>query len=299
MRSRTSPGTTPPAPTACQPDAVVTLRLVTLTRRQVRALLDEHGLAPSRALGQNFVVDPNTVRRIAGLAGVGHGDRVVEIGAGLGSLTLALAETGAQVTAIEVDPALVVVLRKTVEPAGVSVVEGDALRLNWDDVLGAAAGPAWSLVANLPYNIATPVVLHLLEHVPTIARMLVMVQREVAERLAAEVGHPAYGIPSVKVAYWARAEVVGRVPASVFYPKPRVDSALVRLVRHPVPPVDVDRVRLFELVEAGFGKRRKMLRRSLAGLLDAGDLRAAGIRPEARAEELDLHDWARLARVRR
>lgn len=284
--------------------------LVTLTRRQVRALLDEHGLTPSRALGQNFVVDPNTVRRMATLAGVRSGDHVIEVGAGLGSLTLALAETGAEVTAIEVDRYLVPVLRKVVEPVGVRVIRGDALTLDWDDVLGIGNGSGplhgwpgsddpgqtrWTLVANLPYNIATPVVLHLLEHAPAIRQMLVMVQREVGERLAAGVGDPGYGIPSVKVAYWASTSLAGRVPASVFLPRPRVDSVLVRLVRHSTPPVDADRARLFDLVESGFAQRRKMLRRSLAGMVDADELRTAGIRPEARAEELALQDWARLA----
>lgn len=273
-----------------------------LTRRKAQELLAEHGLAPSRALGQNFVVDPNTVRRIARLARVGAGDRVVEVGPGLGSLTLALAETGAHITAVEVDRHLVPVLRSVVDPAGVAVIEGDALTLDWDAVLGpegAASGGGWVMVGNLPYNIATRLVLQLLEQVPQIERMLVMLQREVGERLTAGVGDPAYGIPSVKVAYWATATLVGRVPASVFLPRPRVESALVELARHSKPPACADRERLFALVDAGFGKRRKILRRSLAGLVEAEELVAAGIRPEARAEELSLHDWARLADVRK
>jgi 16S rRNA (adenine1518-N6/adenine1519-N6)-dimethyltransferase len=276
----------------------------------VRDLLDEHGLSPSRALGQNFVADPNTVRRIARLAEVGPGDQVVEIGPGLGSLTVALAETGAHVTAVELDRHLLAPLRSVVEPHGVRVVHGDAMRLDWNELLagtgdadadaGAVAGEAgrpWVLVANLPYNIATPLVLDLLAKVPAIERMLIMVQREVAERLAARPGSKAYGIPSVKVAYRADAEVVGRVPATVFIPPPRVESALVRLRRLPVPRVDADPDRLFRLVEAGFGQRRKMLRRSLAGLVDADGFEQAAVRPEARAEELDLDAWARLARV--
>jgi 16S rRNA (adenine1518-N6/adenine1519-N6)-dimethyltransferase len=277
---------------------------VTLTPRQVRALLDEHGLAPSRALGQNFVADPNTVRRIARLAEVGPGDRVVEIGPGLGSLTLALAETGAAVTAVELDRHLLPALREVVEPAGVRIVHGDAMTLDWDEVLGTSGGggdPAgpWALVANLPYNVATPLVLDLLAGVPAIERMLVMVQREVAERLAAGPGDKTYGIPSVKVAYRAVAEVVGRVPPTVFIPPPRVDSALVRIRRLPAPPVrdDVDPALLFRLVEAGFGKRRKMLRGSLAGLVGPDDFARAGVPPEARAEQLDLAAWARLARA--
>ena len=269
---------------------------MTLSPRQVRELLDAHGLAPSRALGQNFVADPNTVRRIARLAGVGPGDRVVEIGPGLGSLTLALAETGADVTAVELDRHLLPPLREVVEPHGVRVVHGDALRLDWDELLGPADATApWSLVANLPYNVATPLVLDLLAGVPAITSMLVMVQREVGERLAAHVGDKAYGIPSVKVAYRAVADVVGRVPPTVFVPPPRVESVLVRIVRRPGPAVDADPEVLFRLVDAGFGQRRKMLRRSLAGLVDATAFTAARVRPDARAEELSVEDWGRLA----
>src|ERR1700716_1168438 len=160
---------------------------MTHSKRDIQQLLDQHALHPSRALGQNFVADPNTVRRIARLAGVGPGDQVVEIGAGLGSLSLALAETGAAVTAIEIDKYLIPVLRTEVEPKGVRVIEGDALRLDWDAALGqsdrSSPGP-WVLVANLPYNVATPLVADLLDHVPAIGRMLIMVQREVGERLA-------------------------------------------------------------------------------------------------------------------
>jgi 16S rRNA (adenine1518-N6/adenine1519-N6)-dimethyltransferase len=243
------------------------------------------------------------VRRVARLAGVGPGDRVVEVGAGVGSLTLALAETGAEVTAVEVDPRLVPALRSVVEPVGVTVVEADALRLDWERLLGSGAG-GWVLVANLPYNVATPLVAHLLDNVPAIGRMLVMVQLEVAERLAAGAGDDAYGAVSVKVAYWGAAAVVGRVPSTVFWPEPKVESALVDIRRHegglPAAP-DVDRQWLFRLVAAGFGQRRKMLRRSLAAAVgDAAGLAAgfacAGIRPDARAEELGLDDWAKLAR---
>ena len=266
---------------------------MTLSRRDINQLLDRHGLHPSRALGQNFVVDPNTVRRIARLAEVGPGDFVVEIGAGLGSLTLALAETGAPVTAVEIDRHLVPVLRETVEPFGVRVVEGDAMALDWDSLLAGAE--RWVLVANLPYNVATPLVADLLDGVPKIHRMLVMVQREVAERLAAAPGSKAYGAVSVKVGYWATAAVVGRVPATVFLPRPKVESALVRIDRRPVPAVAADRERLFELVRAGFGQRRKMLRRSLAALVPPGAFECAGVAPEARAEDLAVEDWGRLA----
>ena len=271
---------------------------MTLTRGEVTDLLARHGLHPSRALGQNFVVDPNTVRRIARLAGVGPGDRVVEIGAGLGSLTLALLETGAAVTAVEVDRHLLGPLREVVEPAGAAVVAGDALRLDWEAVLGE--GP-WALVANLPYNVATPLVADLLDAVPAIRTMLVMVQREVGERLAAQAGDEAYGAVSVKVAYWASAAVVGKVGPSVFLPQPKVDSALVAIERRGVPAVDPALVapdRLFTVVRAGFGQRRKMLRRSLAGIVPPEAFEAAGVAPGARPEELDVTAWGRLAQVR-
>jgi 16S rRNA (adenine1518-N6/adenine1519-N6)-dimethyltransferase len=266
---------------------------VTLSRRDVAGLLERHGLRPSAALGQHFVVDPNTVRRIARVAGVGRGDRVVEIGAGLGSLTLALAETGAEVVAVELDRHLVPVLRSVVEPVGVRVVQGDARTLAWDEVLGPDDG--WALVANLPYNAATPLILDLLEGVPAIGRMLVMVQREVGERLAAGAGDEAYGAVSVKLAYRATASVVGRVPPTVFLPRPNVESVLVAVVRRAAPAVAGDPRQLFALVQAGFAHRRKMLRRSLAGLVTEEAFAAAGVRPEARAEELDIETWGRLA----
>ena len=266
---------------------------MTHSRVAIHELLDRHGLAPSRALGQNFVADPNTVRRIARLADVGAGDSVVEIGAGLGSLTLALAETGASVTAVEVDRHVLPVLRDQVEPLGVTVVEGDALGLDWTRVLQGSDD--WVLVANLPYNVATPLVLDLLDDVPAIRRMLVMVQLEAGQRLAASVGDDQYGIPSVKVAYWASARLVGKVPASVFVPRPKVESVLVAIERRDHPAVDTDPERMFALVRAGFGQRRKMLRRSLSGLVDPDAFERAGIRPEARAEELSVEDWGRLA----
>lgn len=262
----------------------------------IRALLAAHGLEASRALGQNFMADANTVRKIARLADVGPGDRVVEVGAGLGSLTLALLETGAAVTAIEVDRHLAPVLRTVVEPGGATVVEADALHLDWAQLLGPTAG-AWALVANLPYNIATTLVLDLLESVPAIGRMLVLVQLEVAERLAAGPGTKAYGIPSVKRAWWADATIAAKVSPTVFIPRPRVESALVDLRRHPPAGTPDERASVFDLVETGFNQRRKMLRRSLAAKVDAAGLEAAGIRPEARAEELTLDDWRRLAAV--
>jgi 16S rRNA (adenine1518-N6/adenine1519-N6)-dimethyltransferase len=265
---------------------------MTLTRREAVELLERHGLSPSRALGQNFLVDPNTVRKIVRLAGVGPGDPVVEIGAGLGALTVTLVEAGAEVVAVEIDRHLLPALREVVEPHGVTVVEGDALTLDWASVL--AGHDRWALVANLPYNVATPLVCDLLDEVPAIGRMLVMVQREVGERLAAGPGDAAYGIPSVKVAYWATAEIVGRVPPTVFLPQPKVESALVAIARRPAPAVSADPDRLFTLVRTAFGQRRKMLRRSLAGVVASEQFERAGIRPEARPEELGIVEWGAL-----
>ncbi|QXC60995.1 16S rRNA (adenine(1518)-N(6)/adenine(1519)-N(6))-dimethyltransferase RsmA [Aquihabitans sp. G128] len=265
---------------------------MTHTRRALTELLERHDLGPSRALGQNFVVDPNTVRRIARLAGVGPDTHVVEIGAGLGSLTLALAETGASVTAVELDRYLVPVLREVVAGLPVLVVEGDAMRLDWDELLAEHA--SWTLVANLPYNVATPLVLDLLAGVPAIERMLVMVQLEAGERLAAEPGSGIYGIPSVKVALRADARIVGKVGPDVFLPRPRVDSALVEVVRRAELATSADPELLVELLEKGFGQRRKMLRRSLAELVPPEAFAVAGIAPEERPERLSVQDWGRL-----
>ncbi len=273
---------------------------MTLSPADVNRLLVEHELRPRRALGQNFVVDPNTVRRIARLSGAGPGDRVVEVGAGLGSLTLALAETGADVVAIEIDPRLVAVLRQVVADTSVRVVEADALAVDWPSLLGSEGvrPEPWMLVANLPYNVATPLVVGVLEEAPAVSSLLVMVQREVGERLAAGPGSRAYGAVSVKVAYWATAEVVGHVPPTVFLPRPKVESVLVRIRRREEPavsPAQVPKERLFAVVGAGFAHRRKMLRRALAGVVEPDAFEATGIDPASRAEELSVEDWGRLA----
>lgn len=272
---------------------------MTLSRGDATRQLESRGHRAKRSLGQNFVVDPNTVRRIARLAAVGPGDAVIEIGAGLGSLTLALAETGADVTAVEIDENLLPLLRANTEHLpNMRVVHGDATALDWSALL--AGRHDWHLVANLPYNVATPLVADVLDFVPAVHRMLVMVQKEVGERLAAGPGSPAYGAVSVKVSFHAEARVVGTVPPSVFLPRPNVDSALVEIVRR-VEPVDqeVSADFLFSLVRAGFAKRRKMLRGALAGMVTEAQLEEAGIAPTARAEELSVHDWVRLARLLR
>ena len=273
---------------------------MTITRPRAAAQLEAAGLSPKRSRGQNFVVDPNTVRRIARLAGVGPGDRVLEIGAGLGSLTLALAETGSEVVAVEVDGDLLPLLRENLDGAsGVTVVEADAMSLDRDALLDRH--DAWTLVANLPYNVATPLIADLLDQEPRITRMLVMIQREVAERLVADVGDGAYGALSVKVRYWADSSIAGHVPASVFLPRPKVESSLVSIVRRPRPFDDaadpVEPAALFALVRTGFAKRRKMLRGALAGEVTAEQFAAAGVDPTFRAEELSVTDWVRLART--
>lgn len=269
---------------------------MTHSRTTIAALLARIDRRPRQSLGQNFVADANTVRRIVRLAGVQSGDKVVEIGAGLGSLTLALAEVGANVTAVEIDGDLISLLHELLDPLGVRVVHADAMTLDWNAALDEWGYERATLVANLPYNVSTPLLCDLLDDVPRIDPMLVMVQREVAERLVASPRSSAYGIPSVKVAYWADATIVGHVPASVFVPQPKVESSLVRIVRRAEPAVQADHDRLFALVRAGFGQRRKMLRRSLVALVSTEQFVAAGVAPDARAEELSVQQWGALAR---
>jgi 16S rRNA (adenine1518-N6/adenine1519-N6)-dimethyltransferase len=279
----------------CNSDSTYTVGGVTHTPADIRALLDRHGLEARRALGQNFVVDPNTVRRIAALSGAGPGSNIVEIGPGLGSLTIALVEAGARVTAVEADKNLVPILREVVEGMPVRIIEGDAREIDWDVEL--AEHDSWQLVANLPYNIATPLVLDLLRDVPQMTSMLVMVQLEVGERLAAHAGDSAIGIPSILAAYHGTVSVAGRVPPTVFHPRPRVDSALVRIDRHAEPPVESPRDEIEPLVRSAYGQRRKMLRRSLGALVTPQQFEQAGVDPQARPETLDLAAWDRLARA--
>ncbi|MFC0081499.1 16S rRNA (adenine(1518)-N(6)/adenine(1519)-N(6))-dimethyltransferase RsmA [Aciditerrimonas ferrireducens] len=255
------------------------------------------GLRPSRALGQHFLADANTARRIVRLAALTPGERVLEIGPGLGALTRALVEAGAQVRALEADRHLLPVLAQTVAPLGVEVVLGDACQVDWT-TLAPPPGP-WAVVANLPYNVAVPIVMGLLETAPQVTRLVVMVQREVADRLVAGPGSKAYGAVSVLVAYRARARRLGAVPATVFVPRPKVASALVALERREQPALDLPgplEARLVTLVRAGFGHRRKTLRQALAGLVPEDGFLAAGVDPRARAETLDLEAWGRLAR---
>ncbi|HVU93306.1 MAG TPA: 16S rRNA (adenine(1518)-N(6)/adenine(1519)-N(6))-dimethyltransferase RsmA [Jatrophihabitans sp.] len=268
---------------------------------EVRALAAELGVRPTKTLGQNFLHDPNTIRRIVRTAALEAGEAVLEVGPGLGSLTLGLLEAGHPVTAVEIDPVLARALPATVAarcPTGtLEVVVGDALRLT--DVPGAPT----ALVANLPYNVAVPVVLHLLETLPAVRTALVMVQAEVAERLAAAPGSKAYGVPSVKAAWYASATRAGAVPRAVFWPVPNVDSGLVRLVRRDPPVTSVTRRAVFAVVDAAFAQRRKTLRAALAGWAGSPAaaetaLRAAGVDPSARGETLDVTQFARIAEQR-
>jgi 16S rRNA (adenine1518-N6/adenine1519-N6)-dimethyltransferase len=266
----------------------------------LRGLAERHGIRPKRALGQHFLIDPNLARAIASDARVGPGDRVVEIGAGLGSLTRALAEAGAEVLAVEVDPSLIPALEESVSGLRrVRVLLADAMDREWQDELGE---DDWILAANLPYNVATRLVLDTLRDVSRVRRLLVMVQQEVGERLVAGPGEQAYGIPSLRVSYRAEGALVRRVPPRVFWPRPKVESVIVRLVRLDEPSVGVDEDRLWTVVDAGFAERRKTMRNALRRLGVEGQeadhlLEAAGVAPSARAETLSLEDFARIAEM--
>lgn len=269
-----------------------------LTPTRIRELLEDGNLAPSRALGQNFLCDGPMVEKIVRLAGVGPGHRVVEIGPGLGSLTLGLCNAGAEVVSIEVDQYLLPALRSVVgrfEADGrLRIINQDVREVAWDQLLGL---DQWSVVANLPYNIATPLILDLLAQQPQLTSWLVMVQREAGERLVAGPGSKTYGIPSVLVSYWGTAKLVGSVGSELFHPRPNVESVLVSIERSAEPPFPADFGRLSQLVRAGFGQRRKMLRRSLSSVVTQDELVRAGIEPTARPEELGVEAWARLATV--
>jgi 16S rRNA (adenine1518-N6/adenine1519-N6)-dimethyltransferase len=272
-----------------------------LGAQDIRRLAQQAGVVPTKKWGQNFVIDPNTVRRIAASADITRTDSVLEVGPGLGSLTLALLPLAAAVTCIEVDQRLATQLPQTVA----EFAAGDAHRLTviCADALSTASLPVAPtvMVANLPYNIAVPVVLHALAAFPTITQVLVMVQQEVANRLTASPGSKEYGVPSVKAHWYGNVTKAGSVPRTVFWPVPNVDSGLVRLIRQPPPGDELLRNQVFRLVDAAFGQRRKMLRTALAEALGGSQraqhlLEAAGIDPMARGEQLALADYLRLAR---
>lgn len=271
---------------------------------QIRQLAERLGIRPTKRWGQNFVIDGNTVGRIVRLAGVGPGDHVVEVGPGLGSLTLALLPVVGRVTAVEIDPVLAAALPDTVA-AHAPALSG-RLEVVTTDALGLQAlpgPPPTALVANLPYNVSVPVVLHVLERFPTVVRALVMVQLEVAERLAAAPGSKAYGVPSVKAAWYADVRLAGQVGRNVFWPAPNVDSGLVALTRRPPPDTTASRQEVFACIDAAFAQRRKTLRSALSAWAGGADraeacLRAAGVDPTLRGERLRVTDFAAIAQAR-
>ncbi|WP_062071521.1 16S rRNA (adenine(1518)-N(6)/adenine(1519)-N(6))-dimethyltransferase RsmA [Demequina sediminicola] len=266
----------------------------------IRSLAESLGAAPTKKWGQNFVVDSGTVRRIVRIAGVEAGDAVVEVGPGLGSLTLALLEAGAHVTAVEIDPLLAKALGDTVaerapdEASRLTVIHEDAMRVTGLDA------PPKALVANLPYNVSVPVILHFLETFPSLERVLVMVQAEVADRLAAGPGSRTYGIPSAKAAWYCDVRAAGDVKRNVFWPVPRVDSRLVLMERREIPETSASREEVFAVIDAAFAQRRKGLRGALSELAGSSSaseaaLESVGIAPLTRGEQLDIHDFTRIA----
>ncbi|RBQ16839.1 16S rRNA (adenine(1518)-N(6)/adenine(1519)-N(6))-dimethyltransferase [Spongiactinospora rosea] len=273
---------------------------------EIRELAGRLGLRPTKKLGQNFVIDGGTVRRIVRTAGLDGDDVVIEVGPGLGSLTLALLPEAARVIAVEIDPVLAAQLPRTAadrapELAGrLDVVPADALRVTAAELPGS---PPTALVANLPYNVAVPVVLHLLAELPSLRKGLVMVQSEVADRLAAPPGSRVYGVPSVKAAWYADVRRAGPVGRTVFWPVPNVDSGLVALTRREPPATTASRAEVFAVIDAAFAQRRKTLRAALAGWAGTAAaaeeaLRRAGVDPSSRGERLAVTDFARVAEHR-
>src|ERR671918_1623729 len=266
-----------------------------LSLSALSTLARRHGIRPRKSLGQHFLADPNVARAIARDAGAGPGERFLEVGAGLGSLTVALAGAGAEVLAVEADTRLIDPLTEVVDGLPVRVVHADALAADWPELLGS--GP-WRMASNLPYHAAVPIVLELLARAPAVDPFVVMVQREVGERLAAAPGGPAFGAGSLKGAYHAEGRVLRRIRPTVFWPEPKIESVLLRLDRRPAP-VEVAPNRLFGLIEEGFRERRKtmttaLVRRGLDRARARELLSSAGIDPRARAETLGLDAFARL-----
>ncbi|MFD9705145.1 16S rRNA (adenine(1518)-N(6)/adenine(1519)-N(6))-dimethyltransferase RsmA [Lentzea sp. NPDC059081] len=268
---------------------------------EVRRLANELDIRPTKKLGQNFVHDPNTVRKIVASANLTDEDVVLEVGPGLGSLTLALLPAASQVVAVEIDPPLANRLPRTVQEHDpdnankLHVVLKDAMKVTQEDL---PVQPT-AIVANLPYNVAVPVVLHLLHELPTLHKGLVMVQAEVADRMAAKPGNKIYGVPSVKLAWYAEARKAGAIGKNVFWPAPNVDSGLVSFTRHEKPLSTVDKGKLFKIVDAAFAQRRKTLRAALKGTTENVDelLQKAGIDPRQRGEQLSVIDFIRIAEV--
>lgn len=280
-----------------------------LTARDIRQLAEAAGIRPSKQRGQNFVMDPNTVRTIVGRAGIEPGQAVLEVGPGLGSLTLGLLEAGADVVAVELDRGLAELLPLTLRARGVGeerfrLVHADALQVSELPSLPQAGEPT-ALVANLPYNVATPILLTMLERFDSLRSALVMVQSEVVDRLTAGPGSRTYGAPSVKTAWYGRAVHAGRISRQIFWPVPNVDSALVELERHEQPlGTDAERRTVFAVVDAAFAQRRKTLRSALSGWAGSAArseeiLRSAGVPPGARGETLGIEEFRAIAAAER
>ena len=268
---------------------------MTLTRTQAMDLLHKYGISPRKSLGQNFVIEPNTIRQVIELSSIKPSDFIIEIGPGIGSLTLSLLEVAGHVTAVEIDSALVEILEDSLEPEDKKfrLIHADVMDLDLNELL-IARNETWKLVANLPYNISVPLICDFLERVPEITKMTVMVQREVAERLVAKPGEKAFGLPSLKVQYFAEVKKIADVPSSVFLPKPKVESSLLQIKRLEKHSISTNPELLFELAKQAFNQRRKMLRRSLKDIFELNDFESVGIDPTSRAEDITLEEWISL-----
>lgn len=264
-------------------------------KSDLKNIMEQHDLKPSKSLGQNFVVDPNTILKIIRAANIEKHQQILEIGPGLGSLTSQLSITS-KVVAIELDrylvPALEEVLNHFGERENVEIIHQDAMKIDWKEFFSHRQG-IWKMVANLPYNIATPLIVTLLENAPKIQSIFVMVQLEVGERFAASPKSKAYGIPSVKAQYWAETKVLGKVSPNVFLPIPKVDSAILQIIRKPSPP-EVNYTNFSRLIQTAFQHRRKMIRKSLSTLIPISNFTIAEISPQSRPEELSVADWVKL-----
>ena len=267
-------------------------------KSDLKDMMEKHDLRPSKSLGQNFVVDPNTILKIIRAANIEKGEQILEIGPGLGSLTSQLSATS-KVVAIELDryliPALEEVLNHFGKRKNVEIVQEDAMKIDWQEFFAQRQG-VWKMVANLPYNIATPLLVTLLENAPEIQAIYVMVQLEVGERFAASPKSKAYGIPSVKAQYWAETKVLGKVSPNVFLPVPKVDSAILQIIRKSSPP-EVNYANFSRLIQTAFQHRRKMIRKSLNTLVPLANFSIAEVSPQARPEELSSTDWVKLAKT--
>lgn len=267
-------------------------------KSDLKDMMEKHDLRPSKSLGQNFVVDPNTILKIIRAANIEKGEQILEIGPGLGSLTSQLSAIS-KVVAIELDryliPALEEVLNHFGKRENVEIVQEDAMKIDWQEFFTQRQG-VWKMVANLPYNIATPLLVTLLENAPEIQAIYVMVQLEVGERFAASPKSKAYGIPSVKAQYWAETKVLGKVSPNVFLPVPKVDSAILQIIRKSSPP-EVNYANFSRLIQTAFQHRRKMIRKSLNKLVPLANFSIAELSPQARPEELSVTDWVKLAKT--